>query len=58
MSESQQRELLNLYNQQLIDLLESLAQPPYRLRQLLDGLYRQRWSALDQFTTLPVFLVQ
>jgi 23S rRNA (adenine2503-C2)-methyltransferase len=56
MSESQQLELLNLYNQQLIDLLESLAQPPYRLRQLLDGLYRQRWSALDQFTTLPVFL--
>jgi len=56
MSEPQQLELLNLSNQQLTDLLGSLAQPPYRLRQLLDGLYRQRWSALDQFTTLPVSL--
>ena len=32
------------------------AQPPYRLRQVLDGLYRQRWSQLNQFTTLPVSL--
>ncbi len=28
-------------------------QAPYRLRQFLDGIYRQRWSNLDQFTTLP-----
>ncbi len=49
-------ELLSLSNEQLTELLESLAQPPYRLRQLLDGLYRQRWSALDQFTTLPISL--
>ena len=56
MSEPQQLELLSLSNQQLTDLLETLAQPPYRLRQLFDGLYRQRWSALDQFTTLPVSL--
>ena len=53
MSEPQQRELLNLSNQQLADLVESLAQAPYRLRQLLDGLYRQRWHRLDQFSTLP-----
>ena len=56
MSEPQQRELLSLSNQQLTDLIESFAQAPYRLRQLLDGLYRQRWSRLEQFTTLPVAL--
>ena len=53
MSESQQRELLSLSNEQLTELLESSAQAPYRLRQLLDGLYRQRWSRLEQFSTLP-----
>ena len=53
MSESQQRELLSLSNEQLTELLESFAQAPYRLRQLLDGLYRQRWSRLEQFSTLP-----
>ncbi len=53
MSESQQRELLSLSNEQLTELLESFAQAPYRLRQLLDGLYRQRWSAIEQFSTLP-----
>ena len=53
MGELQQRELLSLSNEQLSEILESLAQPPYRLRQLLDGLCRQRWSRLDQFSTLP-----
>ena len=52
----QQRELLSLSNEQLTDLFEDLGQAPYRLRQLLDGLYRQRWSDLDQFTTLPAAL--
>src|ERR1035438_9799987 len=54
MNELQQRELLSLSNQQLADLVQSFAQAPYRLRQLLDGLYRQRWSRLDQFATLPL----
>jgi 23S rRNA (adenine2503-C2)-methyltransferase len=58
MSELQQRELLSLSNQQLADLVESFALAPYRLRQLLDGLYRQRWSRLDQFSTLPAALRQ
>ncbi len=53
MSEPQQRELLSLSNQQLNDLIDSLGLAPYRLRQLLDGLYRQRWSRLADFTTLP-----
>jgi len=54
MTEPQHRELLGLSNEQLAELVESFAQAPYRLRQLLDGLYRQRWPRLDQFTTLPV----
>src|ERR1035441_9178563 len=54
MNKPQQRELLSLSNRQLEDLVESFAQAPYRLRQLLDGLYRQRWSQLDQFSVLPL----
>jgi len=54
MSEPQHRELLGFSNQELTELLESFAQAPYRLRQLLDGLYRQRWSRLEQFTTLSL----
>ena len=34
--------------------MESFSQASYRLRQLLDGLYRQRWSRLEQFTTLSL----
>jgi 23S rRNA (adenine2503-C2)-methyltransferase len=49
----QHLELLSLTNQQLSEVLADLGQPFYRLRQLLDGLYRQRWSTLNQFTTFP-----
>jgi 23S rRNA (adenine2503-C2)-methyltransferase len=58
MTEPQQLELLSYSNQQLTDLIESFGQAPYRLRQLLDGLYRQRWSRLEQFTMLPLALRQ
>lgn len=54
MGESQQHELLSLSNQQLGEMIESFAQAPYRLRQLLDGLYKQRLSRLEQFSTLPL----
>ena len=54
MSDPQQSELLGLTIQQLTEIAESLGQPGYRARQLLDGLYRQRWSALEQFTMLPL----
>ena len=49
----QHRELLNLTNQRLSEILEDLGQPGYRLQQVLDSLYRQRWTTLDQFTMLP-----
>ena len=53
MSLPQQTELLGLSNQELTALVDSLGQVSYRARQLLDGLYRQRWSSLDEFSTLP-----
>jgi len=53
MTEPQHRELLSISNEQLTELIESFAQAPYRLRQLVDGLYRQRWTGLEQFSTLP-----
>jgi 23S rRNA (adenine2503-C2)-methyltransferase len=53
MNNPQHTELLGLSHQKLTDLLDELGQAPYRARQLFDGLYRQRWSNLEQFTTLP-----
>src|SRR5581483_12405430 len=53
MSTPQYTELLGLSNQQLTAIVDSCGQAAYRVRQLLDGLYRQRWSALDQFSSLP-----
>src|SRR5271157_2373734 len=54
MNQAQHTELLGLSLQQLTELAEELGQAPYRAQQLLDGLYRQRWSGLEQFTTLPL----
>ena len=53
MSVPQQTELLGLSLQQLTELVESFEEAPYRARQLLEGLCRQRWSELGQFTALP-----
>jgi len=38
--------------------METVGEAPYRARQLFDGLYRQRWSSLEQFTTLSLGLRQ
>jgi len=54
MSEPQQSELLGLCLEELTNISEDLGGPPYRARQLFDGLYRQRWESLDRFTTLPL----
>ena len=54
MSSPQHTELLGLSLQQLTEMMEGFGQASYRARQLLDGLYRQRWSQLEQFTTLPL----
>ena len=56
MSLLQHTELLGLSLQQLTDVAEKLGEAPYRARQLFDGLYRQRWPELEQFTPLPLQL--
>jgi 23S rRNA (adenine2503-C2)-methyltransferase len=53
MTPPQYTELLGLSNQQLSSIVESGGQAAYRVRQVLDGLYRQRWSGLEQFSNLP-----
>src|SRR5271157_5714656 len=58
MSQPQHTELLCLSFQQLTEVAEGFGQAPYRVRQLLDGLYRQRWAGLEQFTTLPLVFRQ
>jgi 23S rRNA (adenine2503-C2)-methyltransferase len=54
MEQPQQTELLGLCLQELTLVTERLGEPPYRARQLFDGLYRQRWSGWEEFTTLPL----
>ncbi|HUI84876.1 MAG TPA: 23S rRNA (adenine(2503)-C(2))-methyltransferase RlmN [Candidatus Binatia bacterium] len=56
MSQSQHTELLGLSIQELSAIAENLGEAAYRARQLFDGLYRQRWSSLEQFTTLSLGL--
>ena len=54
MSQLQHTELLGLSIQELTDLAEKAGEAPYRARQLFDGLYRQRWQNLEQFTPLSL----
>jgi 23S rRNA (adenine2503-C2)-methyltransferase len=54
MSQPQHTELLGLTIQQLTSLMDELGEAPYRARQLFDGLYRQRWQSLEQFTPLSL----
>lgn len=56
MNNPQHTELLGLSLQRLTELVDELGRSPYRARQLFDGLYRQKWSSLEQFTTLPLEL--
>lgn len=53
MSTPQHTELLGLPNQQLTEIVETFGQASYRVQQLLDGLYRQRWFGLENFSNLP-----
>jgi 23S rRNA (adenine2503-C2)-methyltransferase len=58
MSQPQHTELLGLSLQQLTTIAEELDEPAYRARQVFDGLYRQRWAELQDFTILPLALRQ
>jgi 23S rRNA (adenine2503-C2)-methyltransferase len=48
----EEKRLFGMSLDQLADLMERLAQKPYRAAQLHDALYRQRITSLDQVTTL------
>lgn len=54
MSQLQHTELLGLSIQELTTIAEMAGEAPYRARQLFDGLYRQRWQNLEQFTPLSL----
>jgi 23S rRNA (adenine2503-C2)-methyltransferase len=54
MSHLQHTELLGLSIQELTVITERLGEASYRARQIFDGLYRQRWQALEQFTSLSL----
>jgi 23S rRNA (adenine2503-C2)-methyltransferase len=56
MSQSQNTELLGLSIQELTAIADKLEEPSYRARQIFDGLYRQRWQSLEQFTPLSLDL--
>ncbi len=47
------RSLLGLELTELAALAEEFGQPPYRARQLFEGLYRQRVETSEQISTLP-----
>jgi 23S rRNA (adenine2503-C2)-methyltransferase len=48
-----QTELLNLSNQELSDLVQSLGEPRFRARQLADAIFRQRRESLADASNLP-----
>ncbi len=58
MAAAKQLDLLGMSFQELSSLVRDLQEPPYRARQLFHALYRERLTAIDQITTLPVSLRQ
>src|SRR5205085_8182085 len=58
MAEPAQFNLLGLELQELTAIVEKLGQPPYRARQLAQGMYVDRLQGLEQITTLPKELRQ
>lgn len=58
MSDPSQIALLGLSRAELATLVESLGEPVYRVRQILDAVYRQRLPSIDEIFTLPETLRQ
>lgn len=53
MSDQSQIALLGMNREELAALAQSLGEPVYRVRQILDAVYRQRLSSIEQISTLP-----
>ena len=53
MADLSQISLLGLDRSELASLVETLPEPPYRAKQLLEAVYRQRVESVEQISTLP-----
>jgi 23S rRNA (adenine2503-C2)-methyltransferase len=53
MADRSQISLLGLDRSEFAALLDSFSEPPYRAKQLLEAVYRQRVESVEQISTLP-----
>ena len=53
MTDRSQSSLLGMDRAELAALVESVGEPAYRTRQLMDAVYRQRAESVDEISTLP-----
>jgi 23S rRNA (adenine2503-C2)-methyltransferase len=53
MAHRSQISLLGLDRSELVSLVDGLAEPPYRAKQLLEAAYRQRVKSIEHISTLP-----
>src|ERR1700686_3519541 len=53
MADLSQISLLGLDRSELASLVDTLPEPPYRAKQLLEAVYRQRVESVEQISTLP-----
>src|ERR1700687_5770427 len=53
MADLSQISLLGLDRSELASLVDGLPEPPYRAKQLLEAVYRQRVESVEQISTLP-----
>ena len=52
------QQLFGMDVEALVEVVASFDEPAYRARQIAEGLYKQRFTSLDEFTTLPASLRQ
>ena len=53
MKDQSQGSLLGMDRAELAALVESVGEPAYRTRQLMDAVYRQRVESVEEISTLP-----
>jgi 23S rRNA (adenine2503-C2)-methyltransferase len=53
MSDSTEKQLLGFDRSEFAALVENLGEPAYRVRQLMEAIYRQRLTAIEEISTLP-----
>jgi len=53
-----QNPLFGLDRTELLALIEKMGEPPYRVQQLVDAIYRKRVNSIDEISTLPARMRQ